>query len=311
MTARRDPTRTTTLRLRYGRAIVGRFELLRRDMVTSIVSRDALALSSGIITPKFLDSTAVREFDFPTSEAKVQAFMRWLRRQSDKQILEVIKRDEEGRVVTRTAWQNVYIRSAYQEGIRRARREMVRRGEIDSIDVEVGAVQSAFNSPIHSDRAGLLFTRNFEELDGITNAMAQAVSRELTQGLIDGRGALEIARALSERVTKIGKARALLLARTEIIRAHAEGTLNEYESHGIVGVGVEAEFSTAGDGKVCPTCAALEGRVFKIAEARGLIPVHPRCRCSWVPANVGENQSDRDRRRAQLLRQGFRFPKAA
>lgn len=304
----KDPTRTTTLRLRYARALTGRFELLRRDIVTSVVDRDALALSRGILVPKFLDATTVREFDFPTSEAKVQAFMRWLRRQSDKQVLEVIKRDEEGRVVARTAWQNVFIRSAYQEGIRRAQRELGRAGEID---LSAAILGETFNAPIHADRAGLLFTRNFEELDGITSAMAQAVSRELTQGLIDGRGALEIARSLSERVTAIGKARALLLARTEIIRAHAEGTLNEYESHGVAGVGVEAEFSTAGDGNVCPTCAALEGRVFKLAEARGLIPQHPNCRCAWIPANVGEGAADRRQRRAQLVRQGFSFPKAA
>lgn len=311
MIPRRDPTRTSTLRARYSSALTARFELIRRDIVTSIVDRDALGLTKGVVLPAVLDAARVREFDFPTSEAKVQAFIRWLRRQTDKGILEVIRRDGEGRITARSAWQNVYIRSAYQEGIRRARRELARQGERDNVDVSVGAIQSAFNQPLHADRAGLLFTRNFEELEGITNAMSQAISRTLAQGMIEGRSPREIARQISKRVDGIGKVRADLLARTEIIRAHAEATLNEYETHGARSVAIEAEFSTAGDARVCPQCASLEGKVFSITAARGLIPQHPRCRCAWIPANVGEGRGDKERRRAQLIRQGFRFPRAA
>lgn len=42
-------------------------------------------------------------------------------------------------------------------------------------------------------------------------------------------------------------------------------------------------FRTADDDDVCPTCEALEGNVYLIKEARGLIPVHPHCRCAFVP----------------------------
>lgn len=38
----------------------------------------------------------------------------------------------------------------------------------------------------------------------------------------------------------------------------------------------------------CPLCQPLESVVLKIEEARGAIPRHPSCRCSFVPANVGE-----------------------
>jgi len=34
----------------------------------------------------------------------------------------------------------------------------------------------------------------------------------------------------------------------------------------------------------CPECDAMEGRVFPVAEAHGLIPRHPACRCAWLPA---------------------------
>jgi SPP1 gp7 family putative phage head morphogenesis protein len=49
------------------------------------------------------------------------------------------------------------------------------------------------------------------------------------------------------------------------------------------GVTVDAEYTTADDNKVCPKCRQLEGNVYTIDEARGIIPVHPNCRCAWNP----------------------------
>jgi len=45
----------------------------------------------------------------------------------------------------------------------------------------------------------------------------------------------------------------------------------------------EVELSTAGDERVCATCEGLEGETYTIDEARGVIPLHPLCRCSWIP----------------------------
>lgn len=67
------------------------------------------------------------------------------------------------------------------------------------------------------------------------------------------------------------------------VRAQAEGQLNALEKLGIDKVGVRVEFKTAGDGKVCPECNKLSGRVFKVKDSHGIIPVHPNCRCGWVP----------------------------
>ena len=40
---------------------------------------------------------------------------------------------------------------------------------------------------------------------------------------------------------------------------------------------MQAEWSTAGDDRVCPECASLEGKVYTLDEIEGLIPVHPNC----------------------------------
>jgi hypothetical protein len=45
-----------------------------------------------------------------------------------------------------------------------------------------------------------------------------------------------------------------------------------------------AEIVTAGDDDVCEECQDLEDdNPYTIAQARGLIPAHPHCRCAWAP----------------------------
>jgi SPP1 gp7 family putative phage head morphogenesis protein len=67
------------------------------------------------------------------------------------------------------------------------------------------------------------------------------------------------------------------------IHAHAEGQLDSFEDLGVRELGITAEWSTAGDERVCPRCSALEGHIYTVEEARGMIPQHPGCRCSWIP----------------------------
>jgi SPP1 gp7 family putative phage head morphogenesis protein len=105
--------------------------------------------------------------------------------------------------------------------------------------------------------------------------------------MAEGRSPLDIAEALVDRVERVGLTRARLIARTEVIGAHAEATLNAYEEAGVTGVEVEAEWTTAGDDRVCPECESMEGRSFTLAEARGMIPAHPNCRCAFLPKIVG------------------------
>jgi hypothetical protein len=75
-----------------------------------------------------------------------------------------------------------------------------------------------------------------------------------------------------------------MIARTEIINAHAEGQLDSFDMLGVEEVGVVAEWATAGDDRVCEECASIEGELFTVDEARGMIPLHPNCRCAWIPA---------------------------
>ncbi len=292
-TLQRDPTRTTTLRNAFVREMDRRFRHLRGLIRMAIVAEDVFGLGDPV-TITILQTPGRRRFNFPRSADKVAAFMDWIQRQIDFGILEVTQLQQIGSGVE-SAWTNRFINDSYRRGVTRARAQLIRGGfDVPSLS-ESGGINAAMNSPFHLDRIGLLFTRTFNELKGITDAMSQQISRVLAQGMADGLAPATLARQLNAVIGSglgltdtLGRfipaqRRARILARTEIIRAHSEATLQEFRNWGVVGVTVEVEFATAGDNRVCQQCANLEGSVFTIAQASGIIPVHAQCRCAWIP----------------------------
>lgn len=263
---RRDPTRTTSIRQRFEADAVRRFKAVRRAIVDKLVKNDAFGLK-----------TNRGEFEFARTSEKVSAFMAWLQKQEVDQGLTVIRGAAQVGAAE-SAWMSTYVQTAYTRGLNQAASRMRQAGAT----VEQRWVEAAFRRPIHADRLGIAYTRTFTELQGITATMDQQISRVLAQGLSNGDGPLAIARAITDRVDKVGITRARMLARTEVINAHAEASLNAYTEAGLEGVEVVAEFLTAVD--ACEECLAVEAKgPYTIDEARGLIPVHPNCRCAWAP----------------------------
>lgn len=243
----------------------------------------ALAMNQGI-GPNAMSPPYPGAFNFPTDEEKVDAFMAWLDEQERRGVLEITRVD--GRdVVAHNGWQNTYVRSAYRRGMEKGEWAMESAG----IDVPGQTVDSLFRSPQHADALGLLYTRAFRELDGVTGAMDQNISRTLAEGLSQGWNPNKTAREINNRIGAIGLHRGRLIARTETIRAANEAALNRYQDlqGRIAGVTAVVEFSTAGDDRVCPECAALDGAIYDLEDARGVIPVHPNCRCLWLPVPEG------------------------
>jgi len=293
-TDRRDPTGTTTIRLKWEREVNRRFRALSTLITRAMVTLDVMGLVSGTNDRDIVMGVMGRMFDqsvglamdavppryaFARSANRVNSFMAWLEEQQRLGILE-IRTGTAVRAAARSSWQNVYIDSAYQKGIRDT------YGRINSDDprLQTGRVRGAFNRPIHADRVGLIYTRAFESLVDVNRKTAAGIRGVLAEGMAEGRHPREIARRMVDRVDKIGIARARTIARTETIAAHAEASLNSFREAGIEGVNVVAEFATAGDDEVCPECEALEGREYSLDEASGIIPVHPNCRCTFIPS---------------------------
>lgn len=259
-----DPTRTKTLRKRYAQKLRGRFAAINTEIRAGVRDRDIFGLDRD--TDVLAESPP--SFRFERDSAKVEGFRDWLDTQLENEVLQPIGPDR-----------NQFITPAYRRGIQHADTAMRKAG----IAVQGAPVEAVTTAPLHRDALEVAYTRNFQALEGINAEVGKQVSRELADGLTEGANPNEMARRITDRVDKIGKTRATTMARTEVINAHSEATLNRFEENDVDEVSVKAEFLTAGDTRVCPQCEALEGNVYTVDEARGLIPVHPRCRCTWLP----------------------------
>ena len=302
-----DPTRTLTLRNQFSQAMGARFLELRREVRESVYTNDCFGLREHQ-SPATLEAIPPRQYAFLSNEQKVEEFMGWLESNSDLIVLHKpspVRR----RFVGSQRWTDVYIEDAYRTGMKRGHTELKKAGvQFDRQDQTSDKYMTAgFWRPIHADAVGLLYIRSFNELKGITGAMDTQMSRVLAEGLVQGLNPMNVARNLMNRIERVGNLslvdergrfipalrRARMLARTEIIRAHHQATINAYREAEVSGVMIKAEWRTAGDRRVCPECAPLEGVVFTLDEVEGMIPVHPNCRCIAIPANVGEDRQKR------------------
>ena len=290
-----DPTRTTTLRNLFAKDMKKRFDVLAIGIYKKVVTENFFGLEQ--IT------TNTQPYAFPRSAAKVQEFMEWLQKQVDKGILSIKEYDQLGTAIE-NAWTNKYVTDSYKRGIIRARMELQKAGyDVPTIEA-TGGILVSMNVPLHMDRLGLLYTRVYSDLKGITDAMSSQISRVLTQGIADGDGPIALAKKLIATINGTGmgdlgitdtlgrfipaRRRAEMLARTEIIRAHHQAMIQEYMNWGEIQLYVMAEVVTAGDNRVCSKCDELAlGSPYTLEVAMNLIPYHPNCRCIALPFEKG------------------------
>jgi SPP1 gp7 family putative phage head morphogenesis protein len=242
----------------------------RSHAVSSLLSRARHLIANA-------GSVAVtNRWRFDTNPEKLRQFKEWLRAQFNATLRG--KSDEE-------LWA-AYIEAGFRKGAGRAFDDTNRRTRWQRRDFYEGTrsqfLRTAFGQPESVDKVKLLASRSFDDLENVTADMATKMTRALTDGLVQGKGPREIARDLNAQ-TDMGQERALTIARTEIIRAHAEGQLTALEDLGVEEVGVTVEWMITDDEALCPKCAAMQGVILKLSEAHGLIPAHPNCRCAFAP----------------------------
>ncbi len=273
----RDPSRTLTIRRSFVADMKRRFVRIQREIMEFMVDLDVFGLKPYPVQI-YQSSIPPRAYQFRSDAGKIQAFREWLQERVSAGVLETMGTGE--------PWTNKYIESAWKKGRLRAYRE--RYGAL--VDSPAGMSMTddgrllglSFSGAETTKSLELLYTRAWTELQGVTDTMGQQLSRSLADGLVAGRNPLDIARQMTKEVANLSRARAQLIARTEVIRSHSEGMLDSFEELGAEGVVVMAEWMTAGDEKVCEICAPNEGKVMTVDEARGLIPYHPNCRCTWA-----------------------------
>jgi SPP1 gp7 family putative phage head morphogenesis protein len=271
-----DPTRTAMIRKSFIADLTRRLVALRKHVREFLIKEDALGL--GEKKNPFLINATYRQYQFLTDEGKLKAFNEWFKQQVEADVFSVPPGTPFGE-----PWTAKYVESAYRKGIVNA--WLASHAAALAADGTLEAfIRAAFGRPERLSKARLLGTMVFENLQGITADMGAKLNRILAQGIIDGRSVHALAKEMSDTIGGLSTQRAFLIAHTEIIRAHAEGQLDSFTDLGIEELGILAEWSTVRDDRVCPLCAEMEGKTFTIEAARGLIPLHPRCRCAWTVA---------------------------
>lgn len=280
-----DPSRTTTIRRRFLAELERRFQLIRQQVLQRVVRENAFGIAN-----------AVGQWRFLTSAKALAQFQAWLEHLAENQLLGQLDSHSEAEY-----WRK-YVEDGWRQGAGRAyddakrQRQAMAAGDKDRAARHAGArddfVKGALTRPESVEKVKLLASRVYTELDGITDEMSRRMTRVLADGLVRGDRPDAIGQELASAVG-ISERRAATIARTEIVRAHAEGQLDALERLGVSHVGVMVEWTTANDSLVCPDCGKMEAQVLSLKAAKGMIPLHPNCRCAWIPANVGEVRGKR------------------
>ena len=251
-----DPSRTGMLRRRFEASVTRRFKQIKRAVRKLIVDEDVFGLkrqNHSVDNSSQNVATQNTRWQFQSSPEKAKSFQAWLETQVE--LTGVASEAED-------AYYKAYIDQGYKKGIERAfddnRKVALQSGVSDFYEgTKQEFLSSAFNNPQSLEKVKLLASRTLTDLKNVTTAMSTQMSRTLLDGFTRGDGPLAIAGRMAKDIDGIGIVRARTIARTEIIRAHAEGQLDSLERQGAEKVGVMVEWSATGGYRMCERCGAL------------------------------------------------------
>lgn len=293
---RRDPTRTRTLRENFASKLSGCYKRVAIQIRKKIIDDNYFNVQKvserpplRILSAAVIENPVLNVFEYRWDETKIESFIEWLERMLRDEVL--FTRAGPSVVSFNRRWTDLYIDSAYQQGVREARVEVQRAGHaVPGYGASGSVLEAAFNQPIHAGSLLSLYTRVWTDLKGINAATASQISRVLALGIAEGKGPEAVAREMADRCSAIGRTRARLIARTEIIRAFNEAKLKEYEAHEIrSGEEVKVQWWTALDERVRASHAARHGKVYTKKVAVGMLG-EPNCRCSLLPIFEDEEE---------------------
>ncbi len=119
----------------------------------------------------------------------------------------------------------------------------------------------------------------------IAESLKSDIRSILERGLSESMSIAEIADEIANFYDKQSEWRALRIARTEVIDAYANGSIEGFRQSGVVKM---KKWITAGDDRVDPECEMNErdgeiGLDAAFSSGHNAPPVHPNCRCAVAP----------------------------
>jgi hypothetical protein len=166
----------------------------------------------------------------------------------------------------------------------------------------------------------LKFYRN--ELEGIADVTVQQVTRAISNGLLNREAPATIYRRVVAVSIKTTEPRLRALGHQIIVQMHNLGIAAQLKSVGVTQVNVipetlaprfafprrdaikdqeEVNILTAGDDDVCDECEDYaEAGPYELEDVEAELPLHPNCRCAWVPTYDMRFAINRVRREKEL-----------
>ena len=113
----------------------------------------------------------------------------------------------------------------------------------------------------------------------VGNTLEKLLRNILVSGFEQGEPITDIARNIRNVPGFEDRSRSLVVARTEIQSAHAQGTLEGYKQSGVV---KQVKFWAALDERSCDYCREYHDHTFNLGDEMP-IPLHCNCRCVYLP----------------------------
>lgn len=276
-----DPTRTELIRKAMIGKLMSRFKALKK-FIRQMITRHDLATESPAVFKKWLRGTIEDLFFGPRNASVWRRFITESFKKGLGRAYDCVKNPVNNSVTKKN-----------KRLVRNALTTNAKKWPIGKSlpETKEEFIESSFNTPVSKEKLDTLSDNMLDELDDMTEDMVDDIEDVLYKGLKEGTGAEELADEINDEIG-MSESRAETIARTEIIRSHADGQLEALEGMGIKQVGAEVEFRSTDDNAVCEECEDLNEEIYDIEEARGVIPVHPNCRCAWLPYVPDEEDED-------------------
>lgn len=101
------------------------------------------------------------------------------------------------------------------------------------------------------------------------------IKKALSDALVQGKSPWEIAKAMSDRL-EVSRENAFRLVRTETAHAQVYAQTQRYKEYGFT----KGKFLASPT--CCHECQEHDGEIYTLEELEKLLPVHPRCTCTYT-----------------------------
>lgn len=278
-----SPADIEDVQVQYRKELARRFRKLRGVLRTTISENDALELGDperrNVEEPESgPDITPVDDFTFEQSAGKLIKFNEQLQEWLDEGILEEMPMNlvRDGEHYT-----GIYAEAAYERGLEFGTEQLINAGiekvPEENVKLDEQEARKLMGRPIHKDTLAQIYSRNYRQLEDITQAIDQQLSDILTDALRKGWNPRETADEINREIREIQRTRGRLIARTETMNAHNRAALKRYQGSGVTKVEILTH-------NPCEQCQRIEQRdPYVIEEGMRIVPAHPNCVCTYAP----------------------------